>query len=189
MPLISLRNYVAVAPCGTLAAESLCGRPTYGWSQADAHVAQADERVLAAIGTAQNAYNISAARVFIAGFDGGGTMALRLACNNPQLFAGVLSLCGQFPSGRAPLGRLAEVRRLPVFLATGRTSGDYPPAKVCENLRLFYAAGMSISLREYPCGHELTTQMLADVDRWLMEQITAPATASPNPSGQNAREA
>lgn len=189
MPLVSLRNYVAVAPCGTLASAALPGRTTYAWSQTEAHIAQADERVLAAIGAAQSAYHISPSRIFIAGFDCGGTMALRLACNNPQLFGGVLSLCGEFPTGNAPLGRLAEVRRLPVFLATGRASGHYPPEKVCENLRLFYAAGMSINLREYPCGQELTTQMLSDVDRWIMEQITAPATASPNPSGQNAHEA
>ena len=31
---------------------------------------------------------------------------------------------------------------------------------------------MSITLRQYPCGAELTTQMLRDMDVWMMEQIT-----------------
>ncbi len=188
MPLISLRNYVAVGPRGTLPGSSPTGRTVFDWSQSEDQIAQAEQRVLSAIAAAKNAYHIAPSRVFIAGFDNGGTMALRIACNHPDLFAGVLSLCGAFPLGHAPLSRLAEVRRLPVLLATGRDSLGYPPEKVCQNLRLFYAAGMSISLRQYPCGHELTAQMLSDIDRWVMEQITAPAVASPDHSGQNVRE-
>ena len=40
---------------------------------------------------------------------------------------------------------------------------------------LFHAAGMSVTLRQYPCGDELTTQMLRDLDVWLMEQVTGVA--------------
>jgi phospholipase/carboxylesterase len=188
MPHVSMRNYVAVGPRGTLAAPTASGRTAFDWSQSESQIVEAEQRVLASITAAKSAYHISPSRVFIAGFDTGGTMALRIACSHPDLFGGVLSLCGAFPQGHAPLSRLAEVRRLPVLLATGRDSRTYPPEQVCQDLRLFYAAGMSISLRQYPCGHELTTQMLSDVDRWIMEQITAPAVASPDCSGQNARE-
>ena len=44
---------------------------------------------------------------------------------------------------------------------------------VCDDLRLLHTAGMSITLRLYPCAHELSPQMLSDVDRWIIEQITA----------------
>ena len=65
-------------------------------------------------------------------------------------------------------------RRLPAFLALGRDSEVYGPDKACDDLRLLHTAGVSVTLRQYPCGHELTTQMLRDVDRWIMEQITMP---------------
>ena len=39
---------------------------------------------------------------------------------------------------------------------------------------LFHAAGMSVTLRQYPCAQELSPQILRDVDRWIIEQITAP---------------
>jgi len=45
-------------------------------------------------------------------------------------------------------------------------------------LRLLHSAGMSVTLRVYPGGDELSPQMLADVDRWIIEQIT-----NPQPSG------
>ncbi len=134
--------------------------------------------MLAAISDVERQYHVSRSRIFVVGFDSGGTMALRLACHHPDVFAGAVSLCGEFPLGHNPLCRLAEVRRLPVMLATGRDSTQYPPERVCENLRLLYSAGMSVNLRQYPCGHELTTLMLSDTDRWIMEQIVAPSTVS-----------
>jgi phospholipase/carboxylesterase len=74
-----------------------------------------------------------------------------------------------------PFGRLTESRRLPVFLAVGRDSHVYPPDKACDDLRLLHAAGMSITLRQYPFGQELIEPMLRDVDRWIIEQLTSQA--------------
>jgi phospholipase/carboxylesterase len=102
-------------------------------------------------------------------------MAFRLAMNHPQLFAGALSLGGAFPVGDTPFRNLADARRVPLFLAVGRDSTQYGSEAVCQDLRLLHSAGMSITLRQYPCGHELAPQMLTDVDRWIIEQITSPA--------------
>ena len=107
-------------------------------------------------------------------------MAFRLALNLPRYFAGAVSINGPFPTGLRPLAQLHAVRRLNFLLASGRDSGHYPPGAVCQDLRFIYAAGMSISLRQYPSGDDLTTHMLSDVDRWIMQQITAPAVAAEN---------
>jgi phospholipase/carboxylesterase len=107
-------------------------------------------------------------------------MAFRMAFNHPQRFAGVLSLGGCLPSGHTPLARLSELRRLQLFLASGRDSQEYQPEHVCQDLRLIYTAGMAVNLRQYPCGDELTTHMLTDMDRWIMDQLAA--TASVNSS-------
>lgn len=174
MPLISMRNFVAVAPRGlrvTLADPETEG---FGWEQVDDHIAQAEQRVFEAVEMTGRKLHIAPRRVFLVGFDCGGTMAFRLAMNHPERFAGVVSIDGSFPSGRTPFGKLASARRLGVFLITGRGSSEYPADEVCENLRLFHSAGLSVTLRQYPCGHKLTPQMLADINRWIMEQITPP---------------
>ena len=103
---------------------------------------------------------------------------VRVALSQPNHFAGVLSLCGPFPTGGTPLGNLSAARRLGILLATGRGSIEYPATQVCDDLRLLHTAGLSVTLREYPCGHELRTQMLADVNRWVMEQINPPPTSA-----------
>lgn len=176
MPLVSMRNYMAVAPRGLNNVPDGSDQQ-YHWTQSDDHIQQAEQRVFDCIERAGRKCHVHARRVFLAGFDCGGTMALRIAMNHPGRFAGVISLCGAFPAGRTPFGQLAEVRRLGVFLASGRTSRQYPAAQVCEDLRLMHTAGLSITLRQYPCGHELMPQMLADVDRWIIERITQPRDA------------
>jgi phospholipase/carboxylesterase len=176
MPHISLRNYVAVALRGTLEVPRRSGSGIgYRFLQQADHVTQAEEQVLSAAYEAQRRFNIRADRVFLAGYECGGTMAFRLAASRPADFAGVISLCGPFPGHGAPLANLSSVRQLPLFVASCRQGRFYPPQQVCDDLRLFHAAGMSITLREYPGEDSLSPSMLADVDRWIMEQITAPA--------------
>ena len=74
---------------------------------------------------------------------------------------------------RRPAARLCEARHLGIFLAVGRRSKVYDETQVCENLRLLHTAGMSITLRAYPCGHEISPQMLSNLDAWIIEQITS----------------
>jgi phospholipase/carboxylesterase len=175
MPLVSLRNYVAVAVRGPSPVHRTDGKSGFTWTRHRADLALADERVFEAIEFAQARFNTSPSRVFLAGFDCGGTMAFRLAMDHPRHFAGVLSLCGEFPSGRTPLRRLVEARRVPIFLCCGRDSRSYPPSAVCDHLRLFHSAGMQVALRQYPCGHEIAPAMLGDMDRWIIEQVAGTA--------------
>lgn len=174
MPLVSMRNYVSVAPRGTLSLPAPAGSPpAYSWSQASDHQAAAEQRVLDCIEAAARGFNIARQRIFLAGYEAGGTMALRLAMSAPRRFAGVLSLGGPFPEGRNPLGRYAEARRVPLFVACGQDAVRYPADRVCEDLRLYHSAGMAVSLRVYPGGDEISPHMLPDMDRWIMEQIAS----------------
>lgn len=168
MPLVSMRNYVGLGIRGT-APNAGAG---YTWIERPDHVAHAEQRVLDAVDLARGRFHIHARRIYLAGFDVGGTLAFRLALANPDRFAGVLSVGGRFPRGQTPLARIAEARRIPLLLACGRDSLEYPTCQVCADLRLFHAAGMNVALRQYPCGHEIDTLMLADMDRWIMEQVT-----------------
>jgi phospholipase/carboxylesterase len=169
MPHVSLRNYVAAAARGTARTED-SGR-AYAWEQSPTAISESAERVRQCIDAAQQRFNVHNERVFIAGNGRGGTMALRLALQFPEWFAGAVSLGGPMPAGHAPLGRVKQARSLPLLLATCRDSEEYPPARVADDLRLLHSAGFSLALRQYPGEHDLTTVMLADMDRWLMQQV------------------
>jgi phospholipase/carboxylesterase len=177
MPHVSVRNYVAAAARGVASAGSRHG---YSWGESSASANEAVDRVDQCIEAAKARFNVNPRRVFIAGNGAGGTMALRLALQFPRWFAGAVSLGGPMPLGNCPLKCVNDARRLPLLLATCRQSADYPPARVVEDLRLLHAAGFSLALRQYPGDSALTTGMLADMDRWMMEQVCVSSPTATN---------
>jgi len=178
MPLISMRNYVGVATRGTVSNRD--NEASFRWEQTQREIFLAEHRILDSIEMAGEEFHLDTRRIFLAGFQSGGTMALRMALNHPERFAGAVSIGGPFPQGEAPLRCLKQARNLPIFLAQCRDSSDYSIDTACEELRLFHIAGLQASIRQYPCGNELDTQMLADLDTWIMEQITGVVAEEPH---------
>ena len=104
------------------------------------------------------------------------------ALARPEAYAGVLSLGGALPDTLRPLARLHAVRGLKIFLAAGRNGRRYGEQQVCRNLRLLHSAGLAVCLRLYPCADDLTTTMLTDMDRWIMEQVAPQPALQDQPS-------
>jgi phospholipase/carboxylesterase len=167
MPLVSLRNYVSLAVRGTCPTDR-----GFGWSETSDGIQTAETRVAEAVAEARQRFHVHSGRIFLAGAGAGGTLAMRLAIRDPENYAGAASIGGCFPQGHSPLARLKLARRSRVLIMHCRDSERYPVQHVCTELSLFHAAGMSVTLRQYPCADELTTQMLRDLDAWLMEQVT-----------------
>jgi len=208
MPIISMRNYVAVAPQGICDEKmppmmlSRCEtatmkpavltqsrsitldntfhknrslekeRPQYHWPDSETGFNIAQQRVFDCLQIASEKCNIAKRRIFLVGFGEGGTMAFRLAMQFPKYFAGVVSLCGPFPQGNLPLCRLQIVRSMPCLMSVGRDSNTFSPTDAARQMSLFHTAGMSVTVRQYPCRQELSTQMLEDVNRWIMEKMS-----------------
>jgi phospholipase/carboxylesterase len=176
MPLISMRNYAAVAPRGTQ--KTTAGASGFEWGDSQSAVTAAAQRVFECLEAAQEKFNIARHRIFLAGFECGGTAAFRVGLQHPKRFAGVLSVGGPFPADGRPLASLRQARHVPLFIAHGRDSRRYPVDRTCAEVRLFHVAGLSVTLRQYPCGDELNTQMLHDINVWLMEQVTGEVSQS-----------
>jgi phospholipase/carboxylesterase len=169
MPHISMRNYVGLGVRASLPCE---GRRGYQWQQSPQSILTVESRVQEALAAARAKFNINTDRIFLAGHEAGGTMAYRLALRSPHSYAGALSVGGAFPLGHMPLLNLHSLRDLPLFLAYCRDSETYSEGNLCDELPLFHAAALKVAIRQYPCGDELTTQMLADMDAWMMERVT-----------------
>jgi phospholipase/carboxylesterase len=179
MPMISVRNYVGVAPRGNVKASGRCGG--FAWNDSLAGFGLAEQDVFESIDAASTRFHIAPRKIFLAGYHCGGTLALRIALRSPDRFAGVLSLGGAFPQSDSPLSRLNDARSIRLFIAQGRTSNFYSEESLCDNLRLIHSAGLSVTIRHYQCGDELTTGMLHDMDVWMMEIVTGEVTSPKHP--------
>jgi phospholipase/carboxylesterase len=173
MPLVSMRNYVGAAPRAPAVSEIDHGENCrFTWRLDEANVTLAEERLWECLDGARKRFNIAPNRIFLAGLECGGTMAIRLALRNPHCFTAALSFGGPFPTAGAPLARLHLARRVALFFATTSQSMLYPQSAICEDLRLFHTAGLSVHIRQYPGEDGLTNLMLSDMDRWIMEHVT-----------------
>jgi phospholipase/carboxylesterase len=169
MPHVSMRNYVAIAPRGSW--QDPRNRSRFDWKQTPESIESAESRIADCISVAQKRYNVHTKRIFLVGREAGGTMALRVAWNNPSRFAGVGAFHGPLPSQLSPLRRVNELRQLPCLLTTSKESVLYPEKLVCNDLRLLHTAGCKVTLRHYPGDDGLTDNMLSDLDSWLMELV------------------
>jgi phospholipase/carboxylesterase len=169
MPLVSMRNYVGIAPRGPSADHRAAN--AYGWRQTDDDIEAAEARIDHCIRLAERRYNIHSQRIFLIGHGNGGTMALRVGWNNPARYAGVATIGGPLPTDLCPFRYVKQMRRLPCLLITSRKSRTYPDDRVCADLRLLHSAGCTVAVRQYPGSDDLTTTMLLDLDRWLMEFV------------------
>ena len=158
MSRLSLRNFVAVLPQAGLASDP-------------------ERAVWRAIDRAAREASIHPDRIYLVGDGGGGTEAFRIACRHPGGFGGVVSLGGGFPLGESAFARLADVRRLSMLLCCHRRAALRPadPGSMDRTLRLFHAAGASLSVRIYPDGRSVGRAALGDVNRWIMEQVCGAA--------------
>ncbi len=100
MPLVSMRNYVAIAPRGTCAAKRCRGR--FDWSQTGESIESAHSRIIDSVTVARERFNIHPNRIFLIGRGTGATMALRTAWSEPSQFAGVVAINGPLPSNGEP---------------------------------------------------------------------------------------
>lgn len=175
MPELSMQNYVACAPRGTEACDS--EGKFYRWGQTAAATAIAEEIVFESIALACEQFSVAPQRVFLAGFGGGGTMAWRIGLRYPQRFAGVVSICGDFPHFQQPLLNISAARDLPTLWLYGEQAKHCGVQHVCESLPMLHTANLSVNVRQYPCGTELLSNMLVDMNSWIMECVTdQPAT-------------
>jgi phospholipase/carboxylesterase len=168
MPLVSARNYVGVAPRGTRRTSKT--QRLYSWRQTPGEIADACQRVRDCIEVARESFNVHDDRVFVAGCGEGGTMALRVGMEHPELFAGAISLGGRVPRGGNAFHRINAARRLPLLLSASTSQGSYTNEQVMADVRLLHSGGFSLNLVLYPEGEGLTDNMFSDIDVWLMER-------------------
>ena len=173
MARTSLRNFVAVQPAGG-DRHTPCAGPAgdpaaavLGCGPTD----DRDERIWRAIDAVRDRVSIHLDRVFLVGHGRGGTRAFRLACRHPREFAGVASLGGPFPLDEGAFAGMRDVRRLPMLLCCRRDADDVEAARIDRTLRLFHAAGAVLAVRIYPGRRDLARAALADLNRWIMDEI------------------
>jgi phospholipase/carboxylesterase len=132
-----------------------------------------EDYVINAIEQTRRTYHIHSERIYLAGVCEGASIAYRLGLTFPERFAGVIALNGNMPmpGQNRPLFRLPELRQLRVMIGHGVENAKVPLELARRDYLALYAAGLDVRMRTYPTTHRLHSDMLRDVNRWIMRQI------------------
>jgi phospholipase/carboxylesterase len=117
-------------------------------------------------------YNIDRERVFLMGFSQGCIMSLAAALTMPQKFAGIVGMSGRLlPGILTKTAPEEQLRGLPMMIVHGTQDSvltiDYGRA-IRDALQ---ELPVDLTYREYPIGHQVSQQSLADITEWLTERL------------------
>ena len=172
---LNRRNYVVVSIRGP---QMLGLRPdgslACGWGHDDTYTDLINEHVFNAVQSVRRSCHIHSERVFLLGMCEGATAAYRSAFALSEKLGGVIALNGTLPRivGGAPLFRPSAPRGLPIFVGHGIANAMIPFATASKDYKLLYAAGANVSLNRYPTNNRVHPDMLRDVNRWVIDQIS-----------------
>ncbi len=117
---------------------------------------------------------IAANRIVLAGFSQGCAMTLMTGLRYPERLAGLAGMSGYLPLAATTAAERSEANRdVPIFLAHGREDEIVAPARGLASRDALVALGHDVEWHDYPMGHSVCPQEIADLSRWLVERLTS----------------
>ena len=113
------------------------------------------------------------ARIFIAGFSQGASMALAAALKRPRDFAGAIALSGLCSPDMVPEDA-ASVQGLKIFMSHGRFDPVIPIAQARASRDLLTPLGLDLLYKEYDMPHAIAEPCLEDLASWLRVRLDTP---------------
>ncbi|WP_341962190.1 alpha/beta fold hydrolase [Pseudomonas sp. RC10] len=129
------------------------------------------QRVLALI-EGQRDSGIDPARIFLAGFSQGGAVVLHAAFLRWEgPLGGVLALSTYAPTFSDDMTLSASQQRIPAYCLHGQHDEVVQNAMGRTAYEHLKAQGVTVTWQEYPMGHEVLPQEIADIGVWLGDRL------------------
>jgi phospholipase/carboxylesterase len=129
-------------------------------------------RMITFLNEAVAAYGADPQQVYLMGFSQGAIMSASVALTRPELVAGVVLMSGRILPQIEPLVAAPEkLKGLPVLVVHGTSDGVLPINNGRDSQKRLSALPVDLLYREYPMGHEVSRESLADVTSWLSARL------------------
>jgi phospholipase/carboxylesterase len=103
----------------------------------------------------------------VGGFSQGAMMSLGLALIEPARFSGCLLMSGRTLPAFIPTSAPPGIEVLPFFIQHGELDPVIPVTEGRRTLEVIRSLGGDAEFIEYPMGHEVSMESLADAGAWL----------------------
>jgi len=114
---------------------------------------------------------VDAKRLYLMGFSMGTIMSYALALTRPEKFAGVVAQSGFVRDHPDLVYRWKDLAKCPFIITHGTYDDVLPVSLARETKELFEESNAEVVYKEYPMGHEISSESLADVVMWLKTRL------------------
>lgn len=122
----------------------------------------------------EQARGMPANRIVLAGFSQGCAMALLTGLRHAEPLAGIVGLSGYLPLADTTAAERNEANaRTPVFLAHGSFDEVVVARRAHDSRDALEQLGHEVEWHEYPMGHTVSMEEIADLNRWLLRVLSA----------------
>lgn len=116
---------------------------------------------------------IPADKIVLAGFSQGGAITLHTGLRYPQRLAGLLALSTYLPLADSFAAEARPERKdTPVLMCHGLHDPMLPLALGAWSRDVLKHSGYEVEWREYPMQHQVCTEEIEDIGRWLRERLS-----------------
>lgn len=120
----------------------------------------------------EKARGVPARRIVLAGFSQGCAMALLTGLRHAEPLAGIVGLSGYLPLARTTAAERHPANAgTPIFMAHGRQDDMVVPARAIASRDALQALGYEVEWHDYPMGHSVCLEEVADLERWLLRVL------------------
>jgi len=163
-------------------APNTLGPGSYAWFEVDftpqgpvidpAQAESSRKALIAFLGEATKAYGADPKKIYLMGFSQGAIMSASVALTHPELVAGVVLISGRILPEIQPLMASSEkLEGLPFLVVHGTADTVLPISYGRASRQLLSSLPVELSYYEYPIGHEISQESLANVTAWLSAQL------------------
>lgn len=118
------------------------------------------------------AYGADPQQVYLMGFSQGAIMSSSVALTRPDLVAGAVLMSGRILPQIEPLLAAPEkLKGLPILVVHGINDAVLPINHGRDTQKRLSTLPVQLLYREYPMGHEVSQESLADVTSWLSGRL------------------
>ena len=140
------------------------GKPVYNPQQEQS----SRKAIIYFIGEIKSKYKLSTDQLYLGGFSQGAIMSYSVALTNPHLVAGIIVMSGRLPEEIKPsVAPKEKLKNLEVFMSHGTKDNVLPVAYARDANQFLKSLDIETTYNEYPEGHGINAQMLADLNKWF----------------------
>lgn len=124
------------------------------------------------ISTIIKKYNVDTNNIFLGGFSQGAITSLRVGLTPPYLFKGLICLSGRYANEiNTQKSPSTLKKRTHIFVSHGTQDAVIPISDGRKIINTLTQNGFSVSGKEYVMQHQISTEVLRDLNNWLKMEL------------------